>query len=91
MSSPSFNLRSFGSKCIVLKKQIVALLGHFGAPALIPGAHSDLAPGELCPLCPHVTLRSYTAHMSTYAAVFNLLKYPLAMFLKFLPNFGQQF
>jgi len=40
------NLRSFGSKCIVLKKVLVTLLGPFGAP------RSDSAPGELCPLDP---------------------------------------
>jgi len=29
------NLRSFGSKCTVLKKVFVTLLGLFGAPAVI--------------------------------------------------------
>jgi len=62
-SAPPFsNLRSLGSKCTVLKKALVTLLGIFGAPAdfgvpSIDAAppHSDSAPGESCPLAPIVT------------------------------------
>jgi len=40
------NQSFFGSKCTVLKKVLVTLLGFFVAPS------SDSAPGELCPPCP---------------------------------------
>jgi len=40
---PCSNVRSFGSKCTVLKKVLVTLLGFFSAP------RSDSAPGELFP------------------------------------------
>ena len=43
---PCSKLRSFGSKCTVLKKALVTLLGLFGAP------HSDSASGEWRPLDP---------------------------------------
>ena len=53
------NLRSFGSKCTVLKEVLVTLLGLLYAPrsystppAVIPSPHSDSAPGELGPPCP---------------------------------------
>jgi len=36
-SAPCSKLRSFGSKCTVLKKVLVTLLGLFGAPILILG------------------------------------------------------
>jgi len=32
LAPPCWNLRSFGSKCAVLKKVLVTLLGFFGAP-----------------------------------------------------------
>jgi len=35
LAPPCSNLRSFGSKCSVLKKVFVALLGLFGTPAVI--------------------------------------------------------
>ena len=38
LAPPCLNLRSFGSKCTVLKNVFVTLLGLYGAP------HSDLAP-----------------------------------------------
>jgi len=44
LAPPCLNLRSFGSKCAVLKKVPVTFLGLFGAP------RSDSAPGQLCPL-----------------------------------------
>jgi len=47
------NLRSFGSKCNVLKEVLVTLLRLFGSPTVIWRPHGDLAPGELCsPLPP---------------------------------------
>jgi len=56
LAAPCSNLRSFGSKCTVLKNAFVTLLGLFGAPrshstlpAVIWRPHSDSAPGELCP------------------------------------------
>jgi len=45
--SPMFELRSFGSKCTVLKKVLATLLGLFGAP-------SDSALGAFTPLAPLV-------------------------------------
>jgi len=41
LAPPCSNLRSFGSKCSVLKKVLVTLLGLFGTLC------SDSAPGEL--------------------------------------------
>jgi len=64
LAPPNLNLRSFGSKCTVLKKVglHVSLLGLIGArrshsarPTVIWHAHIDSAPGELCPPCPLVT------------------------------------
>ena len=56
LAPPCLNLRSFGSKCTVLKNVFVTLLGLYGAP------HSDLAPplrfgarGIVPPLPPLVT------------------------------------
>ena len=49
LAPPCSTLRSFGSKCTVLKKVLMTLLGLFGAP------RSDSAPGELFPLAPLVT------------------------------------
>ena len=46
---PCSNLRSFRSKCTVLKKVLGAFLGFFGAPS------SDSALGKLCPGCLLVT------------------------------------
>jgi len=46
---PCSNLRSFGSKCTVLKKVVVTLLGLFGA------TRSDTTPGNCAPLPPLVT------------------------------------
>jgi len=43
LAPPCSNLRSFGSKCTVLKKVFVTLLGLYGTPC------SDLARGELYP------------------------------------------
>ena len=43
LAPPCSTLRSFGSKCTVLKKVLMTLLGLFGAP------RSDSAPGELFP------------------------------------------
>jgi len=45
LAPPCLNLRSFGSKCSVLKKVLMTLLWHY-AP------RSDSAPGESCPLPP---------------------------------------
>ena len=42
LAPPFSNLRPFGSKCTVLKKVLVTLLGLFSAP------RSDSTPGELC-------------------------------------------
>jgi len=56
---PRSKLWSFGSKCTVLKKVLVRLLGLLGAPcshsappAVIRRPHSDSAPGKLCPPFP---------------------------------------
>ena len=46
---PCSSLRSFGSKCTVLKKVLVKLLGLFGA------LRSDLVPRKLFPLTPLTT------------------------------------
>jgi len=48
-ATPCSNLRSFGSKCTVLKKSAHDIVGIFWAP------RSDSVPGELCPLAPLVT------------------------------------
>jgi len=50
LAHPCSNLRSFGRKCIVLKKVLATMLGLFGA------SRSDSAPGEFCPLAHLVTL-----------------------------------
>jgi len=55
LALPCSNLSSFGSKFTVLKKVLVTLLGHFGAPAVIRCPHSDKVPGKLCPIAPLVT------------------------------------
>ena len=55
LAPPCSNLSSFESKCTVLKKVLVTLLGLFGVPAPIQRHCSDLvppsdsAPGELRP------------------------------------------
>jgi len=49
LAPPSSNLRSFGSKCSVLKKVFVTLSGLFGAPIVIR------RPGNCAPLAPLVT------------------------------------
>jgi len=55
LATPSSNLRSFGSKCTVLKNVLVTSLGLLGA------SRSDSAPGKLCPSCPSlVTPPVYT-------------------------------
>jgi len=51
LAPPCSKLRSFGSKCTVLMKVLVTLLGLFGAPPI------DSAPGELCPPCLSPSLR----------------------------------
>jgi len=38
---------------VTLLGLICALHNHLAPPAVIRQAHSDSAPGELCPLCPH--------------------------------------
>jgi len=48
------NLRSFGSKCTVLKKVLVALFGVFPPLAVITRHHGDSAPGYCAPLVPLV-------------------------------------
>jgi len=59
LAPPCSKLRSFGSKCTVLKKVLVTLLGLFGAPhsqsappAVIRCLHSNSAPVELWPPFP---------------------------------------
>jgi len=50
------HIRSFGSKCTVLKKVLATLLGLFGAPRSGLAPHSDSAPGEFyAPLSPILT------------------------------------
>jgi len=39
LAPPCSNLRSFGSKCTVMKKGLVILLGHHGTPAVIWRPH----------------------------------------------------
>jgi len=48
---PCSNLRSFGSKCTVLKKVLVTLLGLLGE------RRSDSAPGTLCPFVTPLDMR----------------------------------
>jgi len=55
LASPCSNLRSFGSKCAVLKKVLVTLLALCGAPRSHSVPHSDSAPGNCVPLSPLVT------------------------------------
>jgi len=60
---PCSNLRFFESKCTVLTKALVTLLGHFGALTVIRRPDSDSAPGELCfifspSFCPRVYMFS---------------------------------
>jgi len=58
LGAPCSNLRSFGSKCAVLKKVLVTLLGFFGAPGSDLAPHSDSAPGKLySPLVTPLTLQ----------------------------------
>ena len=58
LAPPCSNLRSFGSKCTILKKVLSTLLGlleppqSFSNPTVVRSHHSDSAPGELCPSCP---------------------------------------
>jgi len=47
-----FDLRSFGSKCAVLTKVLVTLLGLYGASTVIQRPDSDLVHGEFCPSSP---------------------------------------
>jgi len=54
LAPPCSNLRTFGSKCTVLKQVITTLLGLFGAP----GSHS--APGEWSPPCAPLVTPLYT-------------------------------
>jgi len=42
--APMFELSSFGSKFVVLKKVLVTFLGLFGVPAVILSSRSDSAP-----------------------------------------------
>ena len=61
LAPPFSNLRSFGSKCVVLKNVRVALLGLFGVPAIIRRPRSiSAAPDRfgaqvIAPPCPFVT------------------------------------
>jgi len=51
LAPPWSNMKSFGSKCTVLKKVLVTFLGLFD-PLSDSSPHSYLSPGELCPPCP---------------------------------------
>jgi len=44
LAPPCSNLRSFGSKCTVLKKVLGTLLGRFGAQETVPLCPSSLRP-----------------------------------------------
>jgi len=61
LAPPCSNLRSFGSKCTILKKVLVALLGLFGAPIVTrrQGNYAPLAPlvTHLC--AQHARLREH--------------------------------
>jgi len=48
LAPPCLNIRSFGSKCTVLKKTLATLLG-------LSEHSSDTGPGGLCPPCPLIT------------------------------------
>jgi len=52
LAPPSSNLRSFGSKCTVLKKVFVTLSGLYGASRSDLAPHRDSAAGEFCSSCP---------------------------------------
>ena len=61
LAPPCSNLRSFGSKCTVLKKVLVTLLGLFGTlrpPAVIRRHYNDSAPGVLFPFA-SISLRPW--------------------------------
>ena len=73
LAPPYSHLRSFGSKCTVLKKVVVTLLGLFGVPAVIRCPHSDLAPGELCPPWPP-SLRPCLFQSKYRVTMFDLLQ-----------------
>ena len=60
LAPPFSNLRSSGSKCTVLEKVRVTLLGVFGAPALFQHPQSDLAPGKFRPLGLHYAPANWT-------------------------------
>jgi len=55
LEPPYANLRSFGSKCTVLMKVLVTLLGLFSPPAVIRCPRSDSAHEQLCSPFPLVT------------------------------------
>jgi len=58
LAPPCSNLSSFESKCTVLKKILVTLLGLFGAPIVIrrPGNCAPLAPLRYAPVCAKLLL-----------------------------------
>ena len=78
LSSPYLNLRSFGSKCTVLNKVLVTLLGIFGAPAVIwhLGNCAPLSPPTLHP-CPQgrymswifIVVSSFWYHSSSQVCI----------------------
>ena len=64
LAPSSLNLRSFGSKCTVLKKKLAIFLGLFSTP-------SDSEPGTICLTCspryiPGVTLRENVRSCEIY-------------------------
>jgi len=68
LAPPCSNLGSFGTKCTVLKKVLVTLLGLIGALAVIWRPHSDSASGEVYPPCPSVvTPLLASCHLFMYA------------------------
>jgi len=69
LAPPFSNLRPFGSKCTVLKKVLVTLLGLFGSSAVIRRPHSDSAHGELCPPCTP-SLRPWSHELNSQSSKF---------------------
>jgi len=73
LSTPCSNLRYFGSKCSVLKKVLVTILGLFGAPIVTrrPGNRTALATPRCAPVCMQthtgkVPLKQKISHASLF-------------------------
>jgi len=68
LAPPCSNLRFFGSKCTVLKKVLVTILGRFGDP------RNHSAPGELFSPCPLVTPWGTTGQLSPFSKITSITR-----------------